>query len=150
MSTRFALVILSALFLAACATSPGGNRGYSDRGYDDGYARCQSCGTVERIEVVRGERSSGGGGAVLGGIIGGVIGNQIGSGDGRRAATAVGAIGGAVAGNQVEKNRNAAPTYDLFIRMDDGRRIVVNQREIGGIREGSYIEMRGSEAFQVR
>ena len=40
----------------------------------------------------------GGGGALLGAIIGGAIGNQIGSGDGRRAATAAGAIIGAQAG----------------------------------------------------
>lgn len=146
MLLRSALISLFALVLVACASGP--NRGY--RSYDDGYARCQSCGTVERIEEVRGERSASGGGAILGGIVGGVIGNQIGSGDGRRAATGVGAIGGAVAGHQIEKNRNAAPTYDLFIRMDDGRRIVVNQRDIAGIREGSYIDLRGSTAVPLR
>ena len=145
MFTRHALIALSALLLAACASSPA-----PYRGQDGGYARCLDCGTVERIEVVGGERTSSGGGAVLGGIVGGVVGNQIGSGDGRRAATAVGAIGGAVAGNEIEKSRNAAPTYDLFVRMDDGRRIVLNQRDIGPIREGSYIQVRGNDAVLLR
>lgn len=149
MSLRFLALVLATLLLAACASSPGGHRGY-DRGYDRGYARCLDCGTVERIEVVHGERRASGGGAILGGIVGGVIGNQIGSGDGRRAATAAGAIGGAVAGHQIEKSQNAAPSYDLFIRMDDGRRIVINQRDIGGIREGSYIELRGDRVYLLR
>ena len=145
MPTRLAAIVLTALVLTACASGPGGHRSH-----DGGYARCQDCGTVERIEVVRGERTSSGGGAILGGIVGGVLGNQVGSGSGRRAATAVGAIGGAVAGDQIEKSQNAGPSYDVFIRMDDGRRIVVNQRDIGAIREGSYIELRGSRIVQLR
>ncbi|HBK55969.1 MAG TPA: peptidoglycan-associated outer membrane lipoprotein precursor [Xanthomonadales bacterium] len=149
MSIRLVSVLLSTLILAACASTSGGYRDY-DRGYDGRHARCYDCGTVERIKVVRGERRSSGAGAVLGGIIGGVIGNQIGSGDGRRAATAVGAIGGAVAGDQIEKNQNAGPSYDLFIRMDDGERIVINQRDIGTIREGTYIELRNGKVHELR
>lgn len=144
MILRLALISLFVSVLAACASDPG------YRGYDRGYARCLDCGTVERIEEVYGERRSSGGGAILGGIVGAAIGNQIGSGDGRRAATAAGAIGGAVAGDQIEKNRNASLQFDIFIRMDDGRRVVVRQRDLRGIREGSYIELHGDTAYLLR
>jgi len=43
-----------------------------------------------------------GGGAVLGAIAGGAVGNAIGGGSGRAAATALGLIGGAFLGNQIE------------------------------------------------
>jgi uncharacterized protein YcfJ len=42
-------------------------------------------------------------GAIVGGILGGVLGHQIGGGHGRDVATALGAVGGAFAGNQVAK-----------------------------------------------
>lgn len=142
MNIRLILLPILALFLAACASSP--QYGYGPG--PGGYARCHDCGTVERIEQIHGERQASGAGVVLGGIVGGVLGNQVGSGSGRKAATAAGAIAGAVAGNELEKNVQAAPTYDVFIRMDDGRRIVVNQRDLGGIRTGSYVRVSGGRA----
>ena len=42
---------------------------------------------------------------MLGGVAGGVIGHQIGGGRGKTAATIVGAIGGAVVGNEIEKKQ---------------------------------------------
>jgi outer membrane lipoprotein SlyB len=152
MNTRILVSIALAALLSACASGGGYNNqrysSYDDRarGYD-GYARCYDCGVVERIERVYGERRSGGGGAVLGGIIGGVLGNQVGSGDGRKAATVAGAIAGGIAGNTIEKNNNAAPMYELFVRMDDGRRLVVSQRDLRGIREGSAIRVSGNRAY---
>lgn len=143
MSMRIFAIILATSILGACASN-GYHRGYGQA--PGGYAYCQRCGVVERIERYDGERRASGGGAVAGAIIGGVLGNQVGSGSGRRAATAAGAIAGGVAGHQIEKNVNAAPTYDLFIRMDDGRRIVLTQRDLRGIREGSRIEVTGNTA----
>ena len=46
-----------------------------------------------------------GAGAVMGGIAGAAIGNGIGAGSGRAAATALGILGGAVLGNNIEGNR---------------------------------------------
>lgn len=134
---RLMLMALFSLMLAACAS--GGNRYYG--GPSDGYARCYDCGRVERIETVYRERESTGAGAVLGGIVGGVLGNQVGSGSGRKAATVAGAIAGGVAGNELEKDRRSAPLYELYVRMDDGRRLVVTQRDIGAIRTGSYVRI---------
>lgn len=55
--------------------------------------------------VYSGARPTTGGGAVLGAIAGGAAGNAIGGGSGRAAATALGVIGGAILGNQIESGR---------------------------------------------
>ncbi|MCX7555689.1 glycine zipper 2TM domain-containing protein [Xanthomonadaceae bacterium JHOS43] len=152
MRPRLLIALIATLLLAACATPRSGYYSPQQGGYygqppSDGYARCRDCGVVERIDRVHGERQSGGGGAVLGGIIGGIVGNQIGSGSGRAAATAAGAIAGGVIGNNAERNSNAAPWYELYLRMDDGRRIVVSQRDLNGIREGAYIRISNGRAY---
>ena len=64
----------------------------------------QVCGNET---VYTGPRTSGGG-AVLGAIAGGAAGNAIGGGTGRAAATAIGLIGGALLGNQIEGNGRPA------------------------------------------
>ena len=64
----------------------------------------QVCGNET---VYTGPRTTGGG-AVLGAIAGGATGNAIGGGSGRTAATAIGLIGGALLGNQIEGNRRPA------------------------------------------
>lgn len=152
MKVRMLLIALATLFLAACATGPtGGGGGYGPAyGQGGSYARCNSCGVVEDIREVRGEGGSSGAGAVLGGLVGGVLGNQVGGGRGRTAATAAGAVGGAVAGNRIEQGQNLAPTYDIFIQMDDGRRLVVNQRDLAGIRVGSSVEITGTGNARLR
>ena len=61
----------------------------------------QVCGNET---VYSGNRTSGAG-AVVGAIAGGAAGNAIGKGSGRAAATAIGLIGGALVGNQIEGGR---------------------------------------------
>lgn len=62
------------------------------------------------------------GGAVLGGLAGGVLGNQVGGGNGKVAATALGAVLGAFAGDNID-NRNArpAPAYPAQVYQTSGR-----------------------------
>ena len=143
---------LAVALLAGCVSSGSSRYGHhqGQGGYNqsyDGYARCQSCGVVERIERVYGERSESGAGAVLGGIIGGVLGNQVGSGSGRAAATMAGAIAGVAAGTAIEKNNRSATWFDLFLRMDDGRRIVISQRDLDGIHQGAYVRISNGRAW---
>lgn len=74
-------------------------------------------GRVANIEVVRSESAgmgTSGGGAIAGGLIGGAVGNQIGSGSGRAAATALGLVGGALLGNNIEAQRNAPRVYESY------------------------------------
>lgn len=137
MQFRIGILILALAALAGCATPP--------RHYDDGFrSACRNCGTIERIERVYGERPTTGGGAVLGAIIGGALGNQVGKGDGRKAATVVGAVAGGVIGNKVEQDQRNAPRFEIFVRMDDGRRLVVEQPHLEGLREGDYVQIVGN------
>lgn len=138
-----------ALGLSACASS-GSSYGYRDYDSRDRYSydsRCYSCGTVERIDVARyGDGRTTGAGAVAGAIIGAAVGNQVGSGSGRRAATVAGAVAGGVAGNNIERNRNDRDVFAVVVRMDDGRRVVVEQRSLNGVREGARVEVRSGRA----
>lgn len=152
MNARLICTAALTLALSACATGPG----YygpppPPPGYNGGYAvRCPTCGRVERIEQVRGERRSDGTGAVIGGIVGGVLGNTVGKGNGRTAATVVGAVGGAVVGDQIEKDNNAQGSFDIYVRMEDGRRMIFNQRDLEGVREGSHVDVYGNHVHLIR
>lgn len=83
-------------------------------------AICQNCGVVEAVREVAVEPKGSGGGAVAGGIIGGILGNQVSKGATRDFATVLGAIGGAYAGNHIEKSVKEAKRYDTVVRFEDG------------------------------
>lgn len=92
-------------------------------------AVCASCGVVESVQAVKTEGQASGVGAVAGGVIGGVLGNQVGGGDGKKAMTVLGAVGGGIAGHQIEKNRNASTVWRVTVRKDDGTRVTLTRRE---------------------
>jgi outer membrane lipoprotein SlyB len=81
---------------------------------------CRSCGTVEGVRAVQREGEGSGLGAVAGGVVGAVVGNQMGGGNGKKAMTVIGAIGGGVAGHEIEKRSKASTVYQVRVRMDDG------------------------------
>lgn len=92
-------------------------------------AVCADCGTVQSVTAVQRQgqvngvpvgNTTIGLGTVAGGVIGGLLGNQVGNGNGKTAATVIGAAGGAYAGNVVEKNMKKVTVYDVRVRMDDG------------------------------
>ena len=145
MKPRILGLALLAAGLAACASAPSSHRHvYVSPAPSVAPSRCYSCGTVERIEMVYGARENTHTGAVLGGIVGGIAGNQVGKGDGKKAATVAGVVVGAAAGNAIEKKTNAQ-TYDVTVRMDDGRRIVFNRNNLGaGLRVGAYVHVDGN------
>lgn len=76
---------------------------------------CSACGVVESVETIHKQGEGTGAGAVAGGVVGGVVGNQFG-----RTARYVGAIGGAIAGHQIEKHVRSETLYQVRVRMDDG------------------------------
>jgi len=82
--------------------------------------QCVSCGRVESVQTVETAGKASGIGAVAGGVGGAVVGNQVGNGNGRTAMTILGAAGGALAGNAVEKHMHKDVTYNVNVRMDDG------------------------------
>ena len=144
-----ATALFAALATTGCATSPG----YSSGGYNGGYANapanCYDCGTVTRIEPGSGSRTPNATGAVVGAVIGGLAAreladNQTDSEGRKNTATVAGAAAGGVIGNAIQ-NR-AGTGYNIFVRMRDGREVVVSQDDLNGIAVGSRVEVRNGRA----
>jgi len=83
-------------------------------------AVCHSCGTIESVQAVQEQGEGSGLGAVAGGLVGGLLGNQVGGGNGKKAMTVIGAVGGGLAGHEVEKRARSTTSYDVRVRMEDG------------------------------
>jgi outer membrane lipoprotein SlyB len=81
---------------------------------------CANCGVVESVTAVERKGEGSGVGAVAGTVVGGALGNQVGKGNGRTAMTVLGAIGGAVAGHEVEKRARSVTVYRVKVRTDGG------------------------------
>jgi uncharacterized protein YcfJ len=75
----------------------------------------QECRT-EYVQVQPPQRERGIGGSIIGGLAGGILGNQVGGGNGRTAATAVGAITGAIVGDRMENNNDHPGTMEQPVR----------------------------------
>ncbi len=59
-------------------------------------------------------------GPIAGGVAGAVIGHQIGGGNGKRIATVLGALGGAMAGKHIEKQARGEKHWETVVRLEDG------------------------------
>ncbi|HEY5852313.1 MAG TPA: peptidoglycan-associated outer membrane lipoprotein precursor [Lysobacter sp.] len=140
--------------LAGCATSP--SSGYTSAPAPtyggSSNATCYDCGTVTRIEqVAPGTTAPSATGAVLGGLVGAVAGHEIsahtgGSKGNQNISAAAGAVGGAIAGNAIQKNTGSG-SYNVYVRLNDGRTTVVTQKDLEGIREGSYVRVNNGRAW---
>lgn len=105
-------------------------------------ANCAQCGVVESVQAVKVKGEASGVGAVAGGVLGGVVGNQFGKGNGRTAMTVIGAVGGGVAGHEVEKNVKAKTVFSVRLRMDDGTTRTLQQAQAPAV--GSRVQVDGS------
>lgn len=103
---------------------------------------CANCGTVESVTPIAQEGKPSGAGAVAGAVLGGLLGNQFGGGDGKTLATIGGVLGGAYAGNTVEKRMKQQTNYRVLVRMDDGstRSLVQSSPSMG---VGSRVRVQG-------
>ena len=136
-------MIASTLLLGACAT-----RGDSSPTYSRNESQSVQYGYVEDIGYVQGNGSTSGGGAVVGGIIGGVLGHQVGSGRGNTAATVIGAAGGALIGNEVEKNRTVSDRIEVRVRLDNGTRVTYTQESPRDFRNGDRVRIEDGRVFR--
>ncbi|MGV3743256.1 MAG: glycine zipper 2TM domain-containing protein [Burkholderiaceae bacterium] len=84
-------------------------------------AICYECGRVESVNAVHTQAAPSGVGMIAGGIVGGLLGNQVGGGNGKKVATVAGAVGGGYAGHEIEKRTRSTTTYEVRVRMEDGR-----------------------------
>lgn len=101
-------------------------------------------GTVARIEEISTQVHDSGGGSVLGAVIGGVVGNTIGHGMGRAAATGLGIFGGAVIGDNIERNNAQAASsvvYRVFVHFDDGSQRSFDYRGLNGLHNGERVRL---------
>lgn len=148
--TSYMIGLLVISSLAACAPQDTATAGNDLSGADTEQSAppapaipapviCQTCGTVRSVTEIRQQGDATGAGAVIGAIAGGVAGNQVGGGSGQQIATAAGAIGGALLGNNIEKNRNSVAYYEVVIDMESGAQQVINLQNPNGINSGSSV-----------
>lgn len=124
-----------ALLLSACA-APGGQPGnYEIR-----------TGTIEQITAVElSTNDHPGVGAVVGGIAGLGIGSLIGGGTGRDVAMVLGTVGGAIAGNEVQKRYDKpVPGQQIIVRMSNGVLVSITQPTNPALRHGQRVYIEGS------
>jgi outer membrane lipoprotein SlyB len=120
----------------AADSVPHGVAGPAPRG-----SACASCGTVESIHAVELKGNASGLGAVAGGLTGAVVGHQIGRGNGNTAMTILGAAGGALAGNQIEKNVKKHYSFRVTVRMDDGSSRTLSQSSAPAVAVGERVRV---------
>lgn len=106
-----------------------------------GEGACASCGTVESIRMVELKGDATGLGAAAGGVTGTLVGNQMGRGNGNTAMSVVGAAGGALAGNEIEKNVNKRYRYRVTVRMDDGSFRTLSQSTAPALAVGERVRV---------
>ena len=104
---------------------------------------CGNCGKVEAATAVQVQGQGSGIGAIAGGVLGGVVGHQVGGGRGKDAMTILGALGGGLAGNEVEKRQRSSTVYDIRIRMADGSRRNFTQHQALAV--GQHVRVEGEE-----
>jgi outer membrane lipoprotein SlyB len=138
--TRSATAVLVAL-LAACQTLPYGSPTPTTVG-----EHSLRLGTITSIQTVALENEGQLGlGAVLGAAAGGLLGHQIGSGSGQDVATVLGVIGGAVAGNVMQKKYPTQQSgQSITVRLDNGVSVVVTQQADPALRIGDTVRIEGS------
>lgn len=147
MSVQLRIVSLAAasmIALAGCATSPSSTYAGGPPPANS-YGTCYDCGVVTRIETVgTGTPSSGVAGGVIGGVVGAAAGHELAkdSSNGKQnTATVVGAVAGAAAGAAIQRNMSNGTSYNVYVRMDDGRTTMVSQNDLGSVREGSAVRV---------
>jgi outer membrane lipoprotein SlyB len=94
---------------------------YSDNQYRQAPPVCSNCGEVVSVRAVQHHGPTTGVGAVGGAVVGGLIGNQFGGGNGRTLTTIAGAVGGGYVGNNIEKNARTTTSFEVIVRMDNGK-----------------------------
>lgn len=123
-----ALVLAAAVILPGCANTQPSARSYS-------YSQAQRSEAMTTATVIGLQSvtitpdNSSGVGTAVGAIAGAGIGRTIGGGVGTTIATALGAIGGGVAGTMIERNVTAKTGFNIALRLDDGRTMTVTQMD---------------------
>jgi outer membrane lipoprotein SlyB len=128
-------VLALIVFLTACAT-PGQQSG-------DMEIRTGVIEQITPIEISSNQHA--GVGAVVGGVAGLGIGSLIGAGTGRDVAMVLGAVGGAFAGNAVQKKYDQpVPGQQIIVRTSNGVLVSVTQPANANLIKGQRVYIEGS------
>ena len=100
---------------------------------------CHECGVIESVNDIEKAGEGSGLGAVAGGVVGAIAGKQVGGGRARNVMSVLGAVGGAVAGNAIEKNARKIKSYEITIRFEDGSTHTVSQTSPPAWRSGDRV-----------
>ncbi len=140
------LVMALSLTLGACATPA------PQAGAQPGAVQIRQ-GVIEQISAgTLSDSQHAGVGAVVGGLAGLGIGSLIGGGSGRDVAMVAGALGGALAGNEVQKKYDTPiPAQQIIVRVTSGVLVAVTQPTGPSLSVGQrvYIEGNGEGARVV-
>lgn len=98
-------------------------------------------GVVTAVREVNVKGDANGVGAVAGGVLGGLLGNQVGGGTGRTAMTVVGAVGGGLAGHEVQKRMNGSKVYNVTVQFDDGTTRTLQESSARGWHNGDRVRV---------
>jgi outer membrane lipoprotein SlyB len=109
---------------------------------------CNDCGVVAGVRPVKTTGQGSGVGAVAGGAVGGVVGNQFGHGSGKTAMTILGVLGGALGGNQVEKEVKATTHFEVDVRLDNGQLQTVSVPANPGPIVGTRVRIQNGQLFR--
>ena len=89
---------------------------------------CPTCGVITSIRLVEKPGEATPLGMVAGGLVGGILGHQVGSGGGKDLATIAGAVGGGLAGREIEQRARSTRVHEITVRMEDGRERTFTQQ----------------------
>ncbi len=105
---------------------------------------CANCGTVEAINAIQVKGEGSYIGLIGGGLAGAVLGNQIGDGRGRTAAQVLGAVGGALAGREFERNIKKETHYEVVTRLESGGTQTVTYATPPPFKMGDRVKIEGN------
>lgn len=104
-------------------------------------SKCAECGVVESVDAVQSKGTGSGVGAVGGAVLGAIVGNQVGGGHGKDAMTVIGAVGGGLAGNEVEKRVKSTTSYTVTVRFEDGTSRAFSEAAASGWHVGDKVRV---------
>jgi len=102
---------------------------------------CKGCGVVSNAHTETRKGKASGVGAVGGAVVGGVVGHQFGGGNGKTAMTALGAVGGGLAGNEIEKDMKKYTVWITTVTFRDGTRHTYERTSNPGLRTGDVVKL---------
>ncbi|WP_306518397.1 glycine zipper 2TM domain-containing protein [Rheinheimera sp.] len=139
-------VVLTLTPLTGCSSQ----QGYTPQTSIRQQQQQDQLGFVRSIQLVDSGTQGLGSGALIGAVIGGVVGNQFGSGSGRKVATGAGLIGGALAGNEIQKrNQGGNQLYRVTVQLQNGQIRHFDYQDIGNLQIGDRVSIQGQQLYQL-